>query len=131
MTRTPADNGGFQRPALDLIADINRGRTAEELTEKIHDLITAVMDTGKKGALALNLAFDPDGKVGDEETPRIKVSASIAVKAPARAVRPSIFYLSDDGNLQRTDPNQLTFSGMRDVSDPDTDDNARTTRKAN
>ena len=122
------DAGVFQRPALDLLNELRRGKVATELTEHIHELLARVAETGKKGQLQLTLTFDPDGKVGDDETPRINVTDVITVKAPRRTVRPSIFYLSDEGNLQRTDPNQLEFSGMRDVS---ADADATSDRKAN
>jgi hypothetical protein len=113
------DAGVFQRPALDLINELRRGKVASDLTEQIHELIARVSETGKKGQLSLVLTFDPDGKVGEEETPRINVTDVITVKAPRRTVRPSLFYLSDEGNLQRTDPNQQTAMSIRDVSDPD------------
>lgn len=121
---------GFQRPALDLIAELRRGKTANDLTEKVHDLIAACIDTGKKGELVLKLTFEPDP---DDET-RMKVTDQVAAKVPARTVKPSLFFLTDGGNLTRSDPLQQDLlpgtGGVRAVPNhDDSTDNAD--RKAN
>ncbi len=131
-------SSNHQRPALDMIAELRRGKTAHDLTEKIHDLVAACVDTGKKGDLVLKLTFEPDP---DDET-RMKVTDQIAVKAPSRTVKPSLFFLTDDMSLTRTDPSQHTIPGTSDdvTRDEDHDDEAdsgsvspidRSTRKAN
>jgi hypothetical protein len=104
-----------QRPALDFLAELRRGRFAAELTEALHEATTAATDTGKKAEVTVKILIDPE-KVGDFETPRIKVSDSIGLKKPRRNVTPSTFFLTDDGAPVRTDPNQETFTGLRDVS---------------
>lgn len=48
-----------QRPALDLLNDIGRGKLARELTEALHQLNTACLETGKKGQLQLRLTVEP------------------------------------------------------------------------
>lgn len=120
-----------QRPALDTIAELRRGRVSAELTEALHELLTACQDTGKKGELVLKLQVLPE-KVGDYETPRVQINDSIQVKKPRRNVMPSTFYLTDDGNPTRRDPNQEVFEPLREVPDttPDIAPGA-STRKAN
>lgn len=117
----------FQRPALDILAELRRGKVNHELTESIHDLISACTDTGKKGELVLKLTFEPD----PDDSTRMKVTDQIGVKIPRRTVKPSLFFLTDDGNLSRTDPNQETFAGMREVPAADSDETDNSTRKAN
>lgn len=120
----------FQRPALDLIGELRRGKAAAELSDHVHALIAACTDTGKKGELVLRLQFEPDK---DDDT-RMKVTDSIVVKKPTRTVKPSLFFLSDGGNLSRTDPNQdaLPGTGTHGVrAVPSLDNDTNTDRKAN
>ena len=119
-----------QRPALDLLNDIGRGKLARELTEALHELNKSCLDTGKKGTLQLRLTVEPD-----KDSPRalFRVSTDIQVKAPKLGVRPSLFYVTDDGNLTRTDPNQEAFEPLRGL-DGDADDTTTSTssrKKAN
>lgn len=110
MTTTP-----HQRPALDVMAELRRGRLANELTEGLHGLIAAALDTGRKGELVLKITVDPK-KVNDYETPQIEISDQVVVKRPRRTTPPSIFYVADDGNAVRNDPNQAAFESIREVA---------------
>lgn len=104
----------YARPALDLIGDLRRGKTAHDLTEQLHELIAACRDTGKKGELVLKLTVEPDK---DDES-RMKVIDQIASKKPQRTVKPSLFFVDLDGNLTRSDPGQTSFDGMSDATTP-------------
>lgn len=104
----------YSRPALDLIGDLRRGKAAHDLTEKLHELIAACVDTGKKGELVLRITVEPDK---DDES-RMKVTDQIAVKKPARTVKPSLFFLDGDLNLTRSDPAQTSLDGMSDATTP-------------
>lgn len=103
-----------QRPALDLIADIRRGKVAADLTEELHALIAACVDTGKKGELLLKLTIEPDKNAPQE---RFNVDGRVVAKTPVRSQRPSLFFVTDDGNLTRTDPRQEAFEGLSPVPD--------------
>lgn len=104
----------YARPALDLIGDLRRGKTAHDLTEKLHELVAACLDTGKKGELVLKLIVEPDPEIDSQ----MRVRDAITVKTPERTLKPSLFFVDGDGNLTRTDPNQTTFDGMRDATTP-------------
>lgn len=116
------------RPALDLLNDIGRGKLSRELTEALHELNKACLETGKKGQLQLRLTIEPD-----KDSPRalFRVSTDIQVKAPKLGVRPSLFYVTDDGNLSRSDPNQEAFEPLRGLDNNDDADTTTTSRKAN
>jgi hypothetical protein len=119
------------RPALDVLAELRRGRTQAELSEALHELMEACKDTGKKGELIVRIIVDPK-KVGEFETPRVEISDQITVKRPRRTVMPSTFYLTDDANPVRRDPNQDEFPALREVpADPTTEAKASDTREAN
>lgn len=104
----------YSRPALDVIGDLRRGKAHHDLTERLHDLIAACMDTGKKGELVLKLTIEPDP---DDES-RMKVSDQIAVKTPQRTQKPSLFFVDTDGNLTRSDPAQTSIDGVSDATTP-------------
>lgn len=102
------------RPALDVMAELRSGRLHNELTEGLHSLIAAALDTGAKGAITLKLTVNPR-KTDDFETPQIEISDQVTVQRPKRSANPSIFYVTDDGNASRNDPNQETFTSLREV----------------
>lgn len=118
------------RPALDVLAELRRGRAQTELSEALHELLEACKDTGKKGEIVLKLTIDPK-KVGDYETPRVEITDQIVVKRPRRTVMPSTFYLTDDANPVRRDPNQDSFESLRAVEDDADTAPSTDTRKAN
>lgn len=105
------------RPALDVLAELRRGKCHADLSEALHEVLQACQATGKKGEIVLKLTINPQ-KVGDFETPRIEVTDQIGTKKPTKTVMPSTFFLTDDGNPVRRDPNQDAFEPLRDVSDP-------------
>lgn len=106
---------GFHRPALDVLAELRRGKAKNDMTEKFHELITAVQDTGKKGELIIKLVVEP---LKNDKT-QVDVTDVIAVKVPTRSLPSSRFFLTDDGNLTRDDPQQeqLGLRGVPSVSD--------------
>lgn len=120
-----------QRPALDFIAELRRGRAHAELTEALHEVMASVQDTGKKGELILKITVSPV-TTSEYETPQVEVTDSITVKRPRRSVLPSRFFLTDDHNPVRRDPHQEAFEPLREVPLDDTDTTPSTAdRKAN
>jgi hypothetical protein len=118
------------RPALDVLAELRRGRAHAELSEALHELLQACKDTGKKGELVLRIIVDPK-KVGEYETPRVEISDQITIKRPRRTVMPSTFYLTDEANPVRRDPNQDEFPTLREVPATTSEAKASDTREAN
>lgn len=111
----PDDPDSFVRPFADFLREIDRGALHEELSEKLHDLVTAVEDTDKGGTITLTIGVKPVEKGSANDA--LLVGGKVAVKKPEVARKPSIFF-SNGGNLQRNDPNQMEFEGIRDVSLP-------------
>ncbi|SDC45264.1 hypothetical protein [Nocardioides lianchengensis] len=106
------------RPALDILAELRRGRLSQELTDEIAKVIAACQDTGKPGEVVVKLKFTPK-KVNDHETPRLEVTDQVGSKVPRRSVLPSTFFLTDDGRPVRRDPNQDEFPSLQGVpTDP-------------
>lgn len=116
------DAGPVVRPFADWLREQSNGKTHDELSEALHQLIGRVLDTGKKGEVALTVKVAP---LKDDIAVLI-VSDEIKLKLPEHDRKASMFYPDDDGNLSRTDPNQLSFESLREVPttptnvDPDT-----------
>lgn len=104
MTKTDEENVPV-RPFSDVLIELNAGRTHDEMSEKLHELIRAVLDTGRKGTLTMTIQVSQMKNAGG----RLLISDRIAVKKPQPDRVDSIFFTDRDGNLSRTDPTQLTL----------------------
>ena len=114
MTAQPADEKAI-RPFSDFLRDQNRGRTHDELSDGLNDLVAKVKDTGKKGTLTLTVSVEP--MKGNEDA--LLVHDEIKLKLPEHDRGSSIFFADDDHNLRRDDPNQPAFEFLTEVKAPD------------
>ena len=88
------------RPFADVLREMNKGRTHNETSMALQDLVAAVLDTGKPGTLTLVLKIS-SAKSHD----MVVIEDDVKVKKPqARAA--SLFYVDDQYNVRREDPNQ-------------------------
>lgn len=105
------------RPFATFLMEQNRGRTHEELSHGLRDLVAKVEDTGKKGSITLTITVEP--LKGNEEA--LQVSDVIKLNLPEHNRGASIFFRGRDGNLQRDDPNQISIfdqTELREVPPP-------------
>ena len=108
------DPATHARPFSDFLREHGAGRTHDELSEALHDLIRKVKDTGKKGSVSLAIVVEPVKK--DERL--VIVSDKITLRMPEHD-RPSAMWFTDrNGNLTRSDPDQLVFESLREVPPP-------------
>lgn len=87
---------------------LDRPATHEELTVKLHDLVQAVRDTGKKGSLTLKLTVSPFKNDPDV----LEVHDDLKLVMPQHDRKPGIFYPDQDGNLTRNSPQMLDFGSL-------------------
>jgi hypothetical protein len=104
----------FQRPALDVFAELRRGKAKHDMTKALNDVIAGVQNTGKKGELVIKLVVEP---VKNDNT-QVDVTDQIVTKVPTLSKAPSRFYMTDDHNLTRTDPQDVPFTGIAAVESP-------------
>ncbi|MFV0432843.1 MAG: hypothetical protein ACK5LO_02500 [Leucobacter sp.] len=90
---------------------LKRAATHEELTVKLHDLVAAVRDTGKKGTLTLKLTVAPFKNDPDV----LEVADDVKLVMPQHDRKPGIFYPDQHGNLTRNSPQMLDFDALRTV----------------
>ncbi|PXY27411.1 hypothetical protein [Prauserella muralis] len=95
---------GEQRPPRDFAAfllELAKGKTHRELSEALRDVVKGVTQTGKPGKLQLTLQFKKE-----KGTEALLIAGDVKKQAPVFDQPASIFYATELGDLQRTDPNQ-------------------------
>ena len=94
------------RTATDQLRDIRGGLMVEELTEKMAEVVNAVLATGKKGNVSLKLNFDPASK-GDAV---ITITDEIKATIPQEKKMGTLMFALPSGTLQRQDPRQTELN---------------------
>lgn len=84
------------------LAQLRGGKTQEELSQELNQLIQDCRATGSKGEIILSITVRPDK--GD--TGQYFLRPSIKTKSPTFAVGDTLFWGTPEGNLQRHDPAQ-------------------------
>lgn len=89
------------------LQEIRNGASLEELSIELAKLLTAVKETGRAGSLVHKIVVKPL-QAGDSTT--VQVEDEITAKMPKPQRKASIFYMTEDGRLQRSDPRQKEFN---------------------
>lgn len=110
-TNTEDPDGIVVRPFADWLREQAGGKSHDELSDAIYDLVQRVKDTGKKGSIVYTVSIGP--MKGDKDV--LVVDDQIKLKLPEHDRKASLFYTDKTGNLTRTDPNQLVFESLREV----------------
>ena len=91
---------------LETIDDLGHGKVADRLDADLRELVAAVEDVQKPGAIQLTITVDWDGGIA-------KVTAEVKSKIPKKALPGAMFYFGQgDGQLYRDDPRQLELKGI-------------------
>ncbi|ULR75081.1 hypothetical protein JC1_9 [Burkholderia phage JC1] len=98
------------KPFNDTLVQLRYGELHDELTDAINEIVQKVASTQKAGKLVLTLAFKA-GKGG-----QIEIADELKVTLPKEEKGSTIMFATPEGNLQREDPRQRTFEGIRSVS---------------
>lgn len=85
--------------AIAAISSIDKGRAISELQEAITGTAKAVMEFGAKGEVTLKLIVRPTGE-------GVEFEVKISVKQPKAEIRKANFFVTEEGELSREDPNQ-------------------------
>lgn len=110
------DTGPVIRPFADTFRELAGGEVADDAAVQLAGVTAAVAATRKKGTLIIKIDVAPTPGVADA----LSVTATVAAKLPADAVRSSIFYADDAGNLLRDHPRQTAlFDASPRVAQPD------------
>lgn len=112
MTTTPERTGEITEFAAFLVGHLG-GRSHEQISAEMHELLAAVAEHGKKGALTITIAVEPSK--GHIDGAPLTIGIDSALKAPRASAPPAIYFVDPDGNPTRNDPRQLSFD-VRDVA---------------
>ena len=83
----------------------NRGAAELEASQALREVVTAVRETRQKGKVTLEIVMEPiKGDVN-----RLAIEVKVTAKLPKQAPESDVFYSTEDGKLQKTDPNQLSW----------------------
>jgi hypothetical protein len=114
MTDTPetGDQGHTVRPFAAFFRELRSGAAHTEASRHVQDLVAAVKATGKAGDVIIKIHVAPS-----KAHNMVEITDTVTPKIPAP--RPaSMFWVDDDGNPVRTDPNQETLPLMEVVPEP-------------
>lgn len=101
----------FYRPFSDWLREQSGGKSHDELSEGLWDLVQRVRDTGKKGSIQFTVSVST--MKGDTDV--LVISDEIKLRLPEHDRKASLFYTDKTGNLTRSDPQQLSFETLREV----------------
>ncbi|WP_186390478.1 hypothetical protein [Citrobacter freundii] len=90
-------------PFSQQLAYINKGTLDAELTEALAEVIKAVRETGKKGAVTLTLNC---GMLNTRDENTMKVTPKVSRTIPELDRADTIMFATADGDLLRDDPSQ-------------------------
>lgn len=89
-----------------LLQNHNRGKVNQEMNEAFANLVRDVRKHGKGGELILKICVKP-AQGGDAR--QVTIAANITTKAPMGAPYASIYFTTEDGAVQKNDPDQEEF----------------------
>jgi len=100
------------RQFTEFLVQQRQGRTHADLTTGFNDLLEAVRSTGKGGSITLTVKVKPEGGR------LMKVSDEVTTKLPKADRDPALFYVTDDNELSRDNPDQPRLP-LKSVESPD------------
>lgn len=86
---------------LDLLRQHRFGECLNELGQAMRNIVDAAQLTGKPGGITLKIIFDPT------KSGAVEIMDDIAVKMPKAEKVGSLFFVGENGQLVRNNPNQL------------------------
>jgi len=92
------------RPFTEILAEVESGFLATDLSARLHGVVEAVRNQGKPGALSVTLKVTPISGTRDS----VQISAAVREKRPEPERAPSHFFVTRSGDLSRKHPSQMT-----------------------
>lgn len=101
------------RPFADVLRDLRKGLTHDELSEQLADVVAAVEEHRKKGKVVLTIEVEPY----KDTTEALAVRDSIKVTIP-EPDRDATLMFADRGRITRHNPRQGELPGLSVVDGP-------------
>lgn len=90
------------------IIGLRNGAVVAELGDRLRDVVRAVKESEKNGALTLTLKVSPAAR-GKGGADVVVIEADVKTKIPQPDLGKSMFFTDDEYNLLRSDPRQLNI----------------------
>lgn len=106
MTEPPKESTDARRtrPFADVLTSLRRGKTHRELSDAMQELSLAVIETHRAGTITLTIKVSKSKASG-----MVEIDDTVKVKLPEPDRSSSMFFVTDDGNLSKDDPRQLSL----------------------
>lgn len=91
-----------RRSFAEWFARTSSGRTNDEATVGLADVVQKVIDSGAKGSLSIDLSITPVGKTKRQ----VQIEARVTKKLPRPGAEVTVHFVDDKGELHRDDPFQ-------------------------
>ena len=94
---------------LTVLAELNRGKFIVECQRQLQECTEAVVRTGKKGKLTITLDMEIAGRNKAGLVNQVDVTPVVTLKEPLPSQGTSIFFVTEESELTRTDPDQTVM----------------------
>lgn len=103
------------RPFVAILNDQREGALADELADKLAEVVNAVIEHEKGGVLNLTLKVNPTA-IGDRS---VVITDDVKTKVPQAPREQTLFFAGKAGELSRRNPRQMEFeTGLREAPRP-------------
>lgn len=89
------------------------GGVVEHADEKLREVVSQVIRTGKKGKVSVTIEVSPNGDSGTA----VKINAKLTASAPQIAFAESFFFRNENNDLTRTPPRGEEANLLRMMKD--------------
>lgn len=97
------------RAFADVVRELSSGQVYDDLTTKLGEVVTAVLETRKAGELGIKLSIKPNGDGS------VRVIADVKQKVPEPPRGETLFFATSSGSLVRNDPRQTELQ-LREIA---------------
>lgn len=94
---------------LAVLLEMRSGKVATDCNLKFNEVLKSVLDTGGKGELTIKLFIKPSKMGMGGAVIEVETEHECKMKKPELAVGRSFFFVTNDGELTRTDPEQTAM----------------------
>jgi uncharacterized beta-barrel protein YwiB (DUF1934 family) len=98
---------------ISTVMEMRDGKVAAQINQKFAELMTAIAEHQGKGNISLKLTVVPTKMGLRDEISEVEIDYDITVKKPFRKHTRSQFFMTQDGQLSRQDPNQFQMDFER------------------
>lgn len=94
---------------LAVLLDMRNGQVAADVNTKFNEMLAAVIETGGKGKLTIDLHIAPSKMALGGAVVEVETHHECKMKKPELAIGKSTFFVTREGQLTRDDPAQVAM----------------------